>query len=92
MLLWVPDWKREVGDEPITAWLGCWSSGMEEEGSGLKRGITEMMALKMRTRAAWIMGEAPSGLAEIFFSLVRWELGDTKFRPISHIDKKNSVI
>ena len=21
-----------------------------------------------------------------------WELGDTKFRPISHIDKKNSVI
>ncbi len=28
-------------------------------------------------RAAWI-----------FLSLVRWELGDTKFCPISHIDKK----
>ena len=26
--------------------------------------------------------------AGIFFALLRWELGDTKFRPINHIDKK----
>ncbi len=61
----------------LMAWIAAWTLGSH---------LTEYGSC-----ASFCNGIGFGRRSGSFFSLLRGELGDTKFRPISHIDK-NSVI